>query len=173
MILLSIAKVRLSPTSQSERMALSFFLFANAALAYLPTAHFEALMPLFPIRHIQYVQLFPLKPAPFRKLSDGLGSTNKSVISFLSSSSLTPALSSPFCHLIRLFFYIKLFARFGRNCLPSSCSIRLQWVPGHSFLPGSDVADEQTRRGALLVPPAVPCILSPLISRIHSYLFSD
>ena len=55
----------------------------------------------------------------------------------------------------------------------SSCSIRLQWVPGHSFLPRNDTADELARRGALLVPCAIPCSLSPLISRIHSCFFSD
>ena len=55
----------------------------------------------------------------------------------------------------------------------SSCSIRLQWVPGHSFLPGNDAADELARRGALLAPSAIPCSLSPLTSRIHSSLFLD
>ena len=54
-----------------------------------------------------------------------------------------------------------------------SCSIGLQWVPGHSFLPGNDTADELARRGALLAPSAIPCSLSPLTSRIHSRLFSD
>ena len=55
----------------------------------------------------------------------------------------------------------------------SSYSIRLQWVPEHLFLPGNDAADELARRGALLAPSAITCNLSPLISRIHSSLFSD
>ena len=42
-----------------------------------------------------------------------------------------------------------------------------------SFLPGHDAADELARRGALLAPSAIPCGLSPLISRIHSCLFSN
>ena len=47
--------------------------------------------------------------------------------------------------------------------------------PGHScsFLPGNDAADELARRGALLAPYAISYSLSPLISRIHSCLFSD
>ena len=55
----------------------------------------------------------------------------------------------------------------------SFCSIRLQWVPGHSFLPGNDTADKLARRGALLAPYAIPCSLSPLTSRIHSRLLSN
>ena len=55
----------------------------------------------------------------------------------------------------------------------SFCSIRLQWIPGHSFLPQNDAADELARRGAILASPAIPCSLSPLTSRIHSSLISD
>ena len=47
----------------------------------------------------------------------------------------------------------------------SFCSIRLQWVPGHSFLPGNDVANELARRGALLAPLVVS-LLSSLVSTL-------
>ena len=39
--------------------------------------------------------------------------------------------------------------------------------------PGQRPADELGRRRALFVPSAIPCSLFPLISRIHSSLFSD
>ena len=55
----------------------------------------------------------------------------------------------------------------------STCSIRVQRVLGHSFLLGNSTADELARRGAFLVPSAISCSLSPLISCIHPYLFSD
>ena len=70
-------------------MALFPFFLARAAQAYLPTALSVALRSVLPFRQAQYVQVFPLKPAPFCTLFAGLGSTNKSAISLLFSYYLT------------------------------------------------------------------------------------
>ena len=127
LIPLSFAKVRLSPTLTlsplmiwcSGQTALFLFLLAKAAPAFLPTALFVALRPLFPFRQAQYVPVFLLKPAPFCTLFAGLGSTNKSAIFLLFSSCLTLVLSSPPCPLLHLSCYLKLCDRSGRNCLLS------------------------------------------------------
>ena len=115
--------------------------------------------------------VFPLKPAPFCTLFAGLGSTIKSAIFLLlsDSRSVLATLFSPPPFLLSQ----TLWQIWQELSSLSSCSIRLQWVPGHSFLPGNDTADELARRGALLAPSEIPCSLSPLISRIYSRLFSD
>ena len=177
---LSLAKVRLSPTLTlsplmiwySGQTALILFLSARAAPAFLPSAHSVALRPLFPFWQAQYVQVFRLKPAPFCTLFAGLGSTNKSAISLLllsDSRSVLATLSSP----PSLLLSQTLWQIYQELSSLSSWSIRLQWVPGHWFLPENDAADEMARRRALLAPSAISCSLSPLISRIHSCLFSD
>ena len=134
----------------------------------LPTALTVALRPLFPFQQAQYVQVFPLKPAPFCTLFAGLGNTIKSAIFLLFFSCLTLALSSP-----PPFLLSQTLWQIWQELSTLSCSIRLQWVPGHSFLPVNGTADELARRGALLAPSATPCSLSPLTSLIHSRLFSD
>ena len=103
----------------SGQTTLFLFLLARAAPAFLPTAPSVALRPLFPFQQAQYVQVFPLKPAPFCTLFAGLGSTNKSAISLLFFFCLTLVLSSPPCPLLHLFSDLILCIRSGRNCLLS------------------------------------------------------
>ena len=99
--------------------ALSLFLLARVAPAYLPTALSMALRPLFPFQQAQFAQVFLLKPASFCTLFADLGSTNKSATSLLYSSYLTLVLSSLPSPLLHLSFYLKLCGRSGRNCLLS------------------------------------------------------
>ena len=176
-----LAKVRLSPTLTLSPLmiwcfgqtAVFLFLLARAAPVFLPTALSVALRPLFPFRQAQYAPVFPLKPAPFCTLFAGLGKHQQvchfsSLLLLPDSRSVLATLSSP-----PSFLLSQTLCQIWQELSTLSCSIRLQWVPGHSFLPGNDAADELGRRGALLVPSAIPCSLSSLISRIHSRLISD
>ena len=150
----------------SGLMALFLHLFAKVALAYLPTAFSVAMRPLFSFQQAQYAQVFPLKPAPFCMLFAGLGSTNKPATSLFFSFYLTLVLSSPSSFLSPQ----TLWQTWQLSSL-SSCSIKLQWALGHSFLPGNNAADVLARRGVLLTPYAIPCGLCPLISQILFCLF--
>ena len=152
----------------SRQTALFLFLLAKAAPAFLPTALYVALRPVFPFWQAQYAQVSLLKPAPFSTLFAGFGSTNKSAMSLLllsDSRSVLATLSSPPSFLLSQ----TLWQIWQELSSFSYCSIRLQCVPGHSFPSGKDAADELARRGVLLLLSAFPCSLS----RIHSCLFSD
>ena len=127
------------------------FLLTKAALASLQTAYFVA-----------------LKPAPFCKLSAGLSSTSRSDTSLrLSFCPRHTVSSSVFLFYPKLpcfslsHFSLLLYyqATMGLRTLISRGATRL--------------TDKLARRGALLVPSAFPYSHSPLISRIHTCLFSD
>ena len=130
---LFLAKLRLSPTLTlfplmiwySGQTAMSLTLFARTVLAYLPTALSVALNPLFSFQQAQYVQVFPLKPAPFCRLFAGLGSTNKSATSLLllsDSRTVLATLSSPPSFILSQ----TLWQIWQERSSLSFCSIRLQ-----------------------------------------------
>ena len=146
LIPLTLAKVQLSPTLTLFPLMIwcfgqtALFLLARAASAFLPIAFFVALRPLFPFRQAQYVEVFPLKPAPFYTLFAGLGSTNKSAIFLLFFSCLTLVLSSPPCPLLHFFSYLKLCGRSGTNCLISP-----PVLSGYNGSPDTRFSRETTR----------------------------
>ena len=72
------ALAHLDPLSPHDLVLCSFFLLARVAPAFLLTAFSVALRPLFPFQQAQFVQVPPLKPAPFCTLFAGLGSTRQS-----------------------------------------------------------------------------------------------
>ena len=77
--------------------------------------------------------------------------------------------------LLHLPFYLNLSAQIWQELSFLFCSIKVQWVPGHSFLPGNNAADELARREATRSATHTLCnpLWSPLISHIHCCLFSD
>ena len=149
----------------SGQTALFLSLLAKTGPAYLPTALSVASRPPFSFQQARYAQVFPLKLAPSCTLFAGLGNANKSAISLLFSSYLTLALSLPPCSLFHLSFYLnlcpKLFSLF-------SSSIKLQWVPGHSFLPDDDAANilshlNSSTHRFLRFPPSNVCFYVMLV----------
>ena len=89
---------------------------------------FVALRPPFSFRQAQRSQVFPLKTAPFCKLSAGIGSTNS--VPLLFSSCVTLALSSSSFLISHSPWHI-----WQELSSLSPCIIRLQSIPEHSFLP--------------------------------------
>ena len=157
----------------SGQTALFLFLLAKATTAYLRIALPVALRPLFPFRQAQYAQYAFSAEACAILHALCWSRQHQQACHFFSlllfdSRSVLTTLSAP-----PPFLLSQTLWQIWQERSSLSCSIRLQWVPAHSFLPGNDTADKLARRRALLKPSAIPCSLSPLISRIHSSLFSD
>ena len=168
-----LAKMQLSSTLSlspimiwySGQTALFLFLLARAAPVFLPTALPVALRPLFSFGQAQYVQVSPMKPAPFCMLFTGLGNTNKSASSHLLYY-LTHFLSSPSCPLLNLSSYLKLCGRSGRNCLLSPVLSGYNGSPDTCFSWGT-MQLMSWPDGKRCLRPLQSVLASSLISRIH------
>ena len=140
-ISLSLAKVRLSPTLTLSPLmiwyfgptVLFLFLLARTAPAYLPTALCVALRSLFPFSRPVCLSFSIEACAILHALCWSW--QHQQVCHFLSllllsdSCSVLATLFSP------PFFLVPQTLWHELSCL--FCSIRLQWVPGHLFLPGN------------------------------------
>ena len=178
LIPLSLAKLRLSPTLTLSSLmfwcsgltALFLLLLAKAAPAYLPTAFFVALKPLFPFQQAQYVQVIPLKPTPFCTLFAGLGSIIKPATSLLllsDSRSVLATLSSPPPFLLPQ----TLWQIWQELSSLSSWSIRLQWDPGTRFFRETAQLLSWPDWGRYLRPPQ-SLVVSLLLSLVSTLVFS-
>ena len=59
------------------------------------------------------------------------------------------------------------------NSLSQSKVVHLQWIPGHSSLPGNDLADSLAKAGASLDPSSISVSLAPLISSQRLSLYTS
>ena len=130
-----------------------------------------ALRPLFPFQQAQYVQDFPLKPAPFCTFFASLVSTNKSATSLLFSYYLTLVLFSPPCPLLHLSSNLKLCGRSGRNCLLSAPALSdYNGCPDIRFSRGATRLISWPDGEGYLLPPQSP-VVSLLLSLVSILVF--
>ena len=59
------------------------------------------------------------------------------------------------------------------NSLSQSKVVHLQWIPGHSSLPGNDLADSLAKASASLDPSSISVSLTPLISSQRLSLYTS
>ena len=59
------------------------------------------------------------------------------------------------------------------NSLSQSKVVHLQWIPGHSSLPGNDLADSLAKAGASLDPSSISVSFTPLISSQRLSLYTS
>ena len=99
------------------------------------------------------------RPMPFFMLSSGISLTPRCVHLNLSPYSLTLSAPLPYLTPKSLFDTQSLL-----NILSDCKVVHFQWIPGHSSLPGNDLADSLAKVGASLDPSTISLSLSPLIS---------
>ena len=180
LIPLSLAKVRLSPILTlyplmiwySAQTALFLFRLERAAPAFLPNCFLcgtEATLSFSagPVCSSFSAEVCTILHALSWSRQHQQVCHFSSLLFLSDSCSVLATLSSP-----PSFLLSQTLWQIGQELSSLSfCSIRLQWVPGHSFLTGNDAADELARRERYLRPPQSP-VVSLLLSLVSTLVLS-
>ena len=132
---------------------------------YTSSVQSASLLPRFPSRLVSGLPVIVPKPSLSYMLLSGVSLTPRHVILNLSPSFptlyLSYQLSLPLPYLIP-----KSLSNTQSllNSLSQSKVVHLQWIPGHSSLPGNDLADSLAKADASLDPFSISVSLAPLIS---------
>ena len=143
---------------------------------YTSSVQSVSLLPRFPSRLVSGLPVIALKPSLSYMLLSGVSPTPRYVISTLSPSfptlylSYQLSLSTPLPYLTP-----KSLSNTQSllNSLSQSKVVHLQWIPGHSSLPGNNLADSLAKAGASLDPSNISVSLTPLISSQRLSLYTS
>ena len=155
----------------SGQMALFLFLLARAALAFLPTALCDTEATLSfsagPVCSSFSAEACAILHALCWSRQHQQVCHFSSLLLLYVSRSVLATLSSPPSFLLSQ----TLWQIWQELFSFSFCSIRLQWVPGHSFLPGNDAADELPDGVRYSCPPQ-SLVVSLLLSLVSTLVLS-
>ena len=59
------------------------------------------------------------------------------------------------------------------DSLSNNTTLNFQWVPGHAGLPGNENAYLHARAGASLPTDAIPCPLSPVVTKVRNFQYHN
>ena len=132
---------------------------------YTSSVQSVSLLPRSPSRLVSGLPVIVPKPSLSYMLLSGVSLTPRHVILNLSPFFPTLYLSYQLSLPPTIFNPKSLSnAQSLLNSLSQSKVVHLQWIPGHSSLPGNVSADSLAKAGASLDPSSIPVSLAPLIS---------
>ena len=133
---------------------------------YTSSVQSVSLLPRSPSRLVSGLPVIVPKPSLSYMLLSGVSLTPRHVILNLSPSFPTLYLSYQLSLPPLPYLTPKFLSNTQSllNSLSQSKVVHLQWIPGHSSLPGNDLADSLAKAGASLDPSSISVSLAPLIS---------